>query len=63
VLPWEEWHQLAKRLTEDGMDFHIAPHIRFEGEVGEQATMFFADPSGNMLEFKSFRNINHLFKS
>jgi extradiol dioxygenase family protein len=61
VLPWEEWHALANKLKCSGTQFIIAPYIRFEGEVGEQATMFFADPSGNMLEFKSFRDISQLF--
>jgi extradiol dioxygenase family protein len=44
-----------------GTDFGIAPHIRFKGQVGEQATMFFRDPSGNALEFKAFRDIGQLF--
>jgi len=61
VLPWEEWQGLAQRLEKAGITFTIAPHIRFAGEAGEQATMFFADPSGNMLEFKSFRDPKRLF--
>ena len=61
VLPWDEWHRLANRLREAGVDFHIEPYIRFEGEVGEQATMFFLDPSGNFLEFKSFWDPSQLF--
>ena len=61
VLPWGEWHRLANRLREAGVDFHIEPYIRFEGEVGEQATMFFPDPSGNYLEFKSFKDPSQLF--
>jgi extradiol dioxygenase family protein len=61
VLPWEEFHALAGRLRAAGIIFEIAPHIRFQGEVGEQATMFFRDPSGNALEFKSFRDPTQLF--
>ena len=61
VLPWDTWHALARRLKSAGILFIIAPHIRFENQRGEQATMFFADPSGNNLEFKSFRDINQLF--
>lgn len=61
VLPWADWHGLRDRLIEAGTDFVIAPYIRFKGETGEQATMFFYDPSGNALEFKSFRNSVHIF--
>ena len=63
VLAWEEWHALRDRLMEAGQEFVIAPYIRFKGEVGEQATMFFYDPSGNALEFKSFRDDANLFAS
>lgn len=61
VLPWAEWHALADRLRAAGVAFHIKPYIRFAGEVGEQATMFFPDPSGNFLEFKSFKDPSQLF--
>ena len=61
VLPWEEWHQLRDRLVREGIGFVIDPYIRFEGMAGEQATMFFYDPCGNALEFKSFRDIGQLF--
>ena len=61
VLPWDEWHTLAERLTAAGVTFVIEPGVRFAGKVGEQATMFFRDPSGNALEFKAFRNPDHLF--
>ncbi len=61
VLPWDEWHALSERLKAHHTDFVIEPYIRFEGEVGEQATMFFMDPSGNALEFKSFKDITQLF--
>ncbi len=63
VLPWDHWHALVDRLREEKIDFVIEPYIRFAGEVGEQATMFFCDPSGNALEFKSFRDMNQLFAS
>jgi len=61
VLGWEEWHALADRLKAAGIAFGIAPHIRFVGQPGEQATMFFRDPSGNALEFKAFRDPAKLF--
>jgi len=61
VLGWEDWHALAARLEATGTDFGIAPHIRFVGQPGEQATMFFRDPSGNALEFKAFRDPAKLF--
>jgi extradiol dioxygenase family protein len=61
VLEWADWHQLADRLKAAGIGFGIAPYIRFKGEVGEQATMFFYDPSGNALEFKAFRDPGQLF--
>lgn len=57
VLSMTDWKHLAGRLTGAGMDFVIEPHVRFEGRPGEQATMFFLDPSGNALEFKAFQNI------
>lgn len=61
VLPWEEWHALAERLRAAGVAFEIKPTVRFRGAVGEQATMFFRDPSGNALEFKAFRDPARLF--
>jgi len=61
ILPWQEWHSLADRLTAAKSAFLIEPHIRFEGEVGEQATLFLLDPSGNGLEFKSFRDERAIF--
>jgi uncharacterized protein len=61
VLEWEAWHALAERLQHRGVTFIIAPHIRFRGEVGEQATMFIKDPSGNALEFKSFQDMSRIF--
>lgn len=61
ILPWNDWQSLADRLKGAGIDFIIEPRIRFQGEVGEQATMFFLDPSGNALEFKSFQDQNQIF--
>jgi len=57
VLEMDQWKSLASQLTEAGTEFLIEPYIRFEGQPGEQATMFFMDPSGNPLEFKAFQNI------
>lgn len=62
VLSWEEWHRLAQRLEALKVSFLIPPGLRFKGEVGEQATLFISDPSGNGLEFKSFRTITSLFR-
>ncbi len=61
VLPWEEWQDLAARLRGQQVRFIIEPYIRFEGKPGEQATMFFLDPSGNALEFKAFKDPSQLF--
>ena len=61
VLQMDEWKALAERLTEKGVKFVIEPKIRFAGEVGEQATMFFLDPSGNALEFKGFADFESVF--
>lgn len=63
VLDWDKWHEFSKDLKEKSVIFLIEPYIRFKGEVGEQATMFFLDPSGNALEFKSFKDPQMLFKS
>jgi uncharacterized protein len=57
VLEMEDWTVLARRLQEHGIEFVVEPHIRFKGQPGEQATLFFLDPSGNALEFKAFKNI------
>jgi extradiol dioxygenase family protein len=61
VLEIEQWRELRDRLVEAQVQFVIEPYIRFEGQVGEQATMFFLDPSGNALEFKSFADLSQLF--
>jgi extradiol dioxygenase family protein len=62
VMEWEAWERLAEKLKKSNTTFIIEPGIRFTGEPGEQATMFLADPSGNMLEFKAMRNPDNLFK-
>lgn len=62
VLDWDVWHALADRLQRAGITFLIEPHIRFPGQVGEQATMFFRDPSGNHLEFKAFQDPASIFQ-
>ena len=61
ILAWDDWHALAERLRGQGVAFVIEPHIRFQGEPGEQATMFFLDPSGNALEFKAFQDEAQIF--
>jgi uncharacterized protein len=61
VLTMAQWHALADRVKVAGIAFGIEPHIRFAGQPGEQATMFFRDPSGNALEFKSFADDSQLF--
>ena len=61
VLDWDDWVALSEKLKEINIDFVIEPYIRFKGEVGEQATMFFMDPENNALEFKAFKNIDRLF--
>ena len=61
ILPWEAWHALAEHLRETHVPFVIAPRIRFAGQVGEQATMFLLDPSGNAIELKSFKDPARVF--
>ncbi|MEM9232925.1 MAG: VOC family protein [Pseudomonadota bacterium] len=61
ILEMDQFWDLAKRLDAAGTDFIIAPYTRFEGQPGEQATMFFRDPSGNALEFKAFRDDAQVF--
>jgi uncharacterized protein len=61
VLSLDEWQALADRLRAAGTKFIIEPHVRFQGQVGEQATMFFLDPCGNALEFKAFADPSQLF--
>jgi extradiol dioxygenase family protein len=61
VLPMDEFKTFAEKLKDMGVEFIIEPKIRFAGEVGEQATMFFLDPSGNALEFKAFADFSQVF--
>ena len=61
ILEMEDWKELRDRLVAAGIEFVIEPYIRFEGQPGEQATMFFLDPSGNALEFKAFHDLSQLF--
>ncbi len=61
VLPWDTFGSFSEKLKAKGIEFVIEPYIRFKGEVGEQATLFFLDPAGNALEFKAFRNMDQLF--
>jgi uncharacterized protein len=61
VLTMPQWEHLSARVQAAGIPFGVEPHIRFKGEVGEQATMFFTDPSGNALEFKAFVDDGQLF--
>lgn len=61
ILPMDAWEEMAAMLKRHDMHFVIEPHIRFAGQVGEQATMFFHDPSGNALEFKAFADESMIF--
>ena len=61
VLEMKDWQILADRLVASGTAFVIEPYVRFKGEVGEQATMFFRDPSGNAIEMKAFADLSQLF--
>jgi extradiol dioxygenase family protein len=61
ILTMSEWRELSERLMAEDVSFVIEPRIRFQGEVGEQATMFFTDPSGNALEFKAFGDDSEIF--
>lgn len=61
ILEWQQWHDFAEKLKSHGIEFIIKPYVRFEGQPGEQATMFFLDPSGNALEFKAFKDQSQIF--
>ena len=61
ILDWRAWHDVAERLRRAGVDFLIEPYVRFEGRIGEQATLFVLDPSRNGLEFKAFKDESRLF--
>lgn len=63
VLPWDQWEQLGETLTAAGVEFLHRPQVRFAGKQGEQSTFFIRDPSGNVLEFKAFRDPDQLFTS
>ena len=63
ILPWQEWEEMAARLTEQGIQFAIAPRIRFKGKPGEQGTFFLRDPAGNTLEFKTFQDHTRIFQT
>lgn len=63
VLPLDDWKRLAMRLEQAGIEFVIPPTVRFEGEPGEQWTMFFRDPSGNPIEMKGFADMSGVFAS
>lgn len=62
ILKWDEFSRFEKQLKLHSLKFIIEPYIRFQGQTGEQKTMFFKDPSGNALEFKTFKNTNQIFK-
>ena len=61
IVGWDEFHSLAERISAAGTPFVITPRVRYPGQPGEQATMFFLDPSGNALEFKAFRHPENVF--
>ena len=63
VMKWNKWHQFVDYLRNENVVFLIEPHIRFKGKPGEQATFFIKDPSGNALEFKSFKDKKMIFKN
>ena len=62
ILPWADWQELCKILISRNIEFLIKPRIRFKNVSGEQGTFFIQDPSGNALEFKSFKNDKDVFK-
>ena len=63
ILDWQDFDLLSKKIKENKLEFVIEPYLRFEGKPGEQKTMFFQDPFGNFLEFKSFKSDDEIFKS
>ncbi|MEM8523334.1 MAG: VOC family protein [Bacteroidota bacterium] len=63
ILEMSEWEALAEKLKKHGTEFIIEPYVRFKGETGEQATMFFLDPNGNAIEFKSFKDFDQIFST
>ena len=62
ILEWDDFDKFSKHLIQNGLEFIIEPYIRFKGMAGEKATMFFKDPAGNALEFKSFKDFNQIFE-
>ena len=62
ILEWNQFKDFSSKLIEKKVEFIIEPYIRFKGIPGEQATMFFKDPCGNALEFKSFKDFNKIFE-
>lgn len=63
IMSWEDWHRAVDHMNYIGVAFRIPPHIRFQGQPGEQATFFLEDPSGNCLEFKAFRDPADVFRT
>lgn len=63
IMDWEDWHRAVDHMAYIGVEFRVQPHVRFKGEVGEQATFFLADPSGNCLEFKAFKQPGDVFSA
>ena len=63
ILDWNTWEKLAERIEQHNYGFRITPRIRFQGKAGEQGTFFIDDPSGNSLEFKTFKNFNDIFNT
>ena len=61
ILPWEDFKTFSEHLKAQKINFIIEPYIRFEGQVGEQATVFFYDPASNALEFKAFKETSQIF--
>ena len=61
IMDWEDWHRAVDHMTYIGVNFRIEPHVRFKDQVGEQATFFIEDPSGNCLEFKAFKEPGDIF--
>lgn len=62
ILEWSEWELIEQKLRTINVKFEISPYIRFKGQKGEQATMFFRDPSGNAIEIKAFRDDEQVFE-
>jgi extradiol dioxygenase family protein len=62
ILEWDEWESLVERLRNKGIEFTIGPRVRFVGKIGEQGTIYFNDPCGNVLEFKAFKNRDQMFQ-